>query len=80
MLDNLYSAFIFCLSVISDFRYDNHVPQIIDGIQDLFLNTESICFQRRIKLQQLPCSPCLIRFRVVFVNGLCKINHTVQTI
>lgn len=77
MLDNLYSAFIFYLLLASDFRYDNHVPQIIDGIQDLFLNTVSICFQR-IKLEQLPCSLWFIRFRVVFVNGLCKINHTLQ--
>lgn len=79
MLDNLYSTFIFYLLVLSDFLCDNHVPQIIDRIQDLFLNTESLYFQRRIKLQQLPYSPCFIRFRVVFVNGLCKINDTVQT-
>lgn len=78
MLNNWYSTFIFCLLVLSNFRYDNHVPQIIDGVQDLFLNTESIYFQRS-KLKQLPCSPCFIRFRVVFVNGLCKINHILQT-
>lgn len=79
LLNNLYSTFIFFLLVVSNFRYDNHVPQIIGGIQGLFLNTASACFQWRIKLQQLPCSPCFIRFRVVFVNGLCKINHTLQT-
>lgn len=45
VLDNLYPTFIFYIPIVSNFLYDNHVPQNIDGIQDLFLNTDSVCFQ-----------------------------------
>jgi len=78
VLDNLYSTFIFYISIVSNALYDNHVPQSIDGTQDLFLNTDSVCFQWRIKLHQLHFSPCFLRFRVVFVSGFCKINLVLE--